>query len=72
MRDANWLTGRPFGVGLACFTPDVRRAFDRAIRSGADCLRVPETMPGGQTVAHVRGHDDTLSCVYTSPNLPGQ
>jgi lactoylglutathione lyase len=44
-----------------CFvTPDVQRAFDRAITEGAESVTAPQTKPWGQDVAYVRDPDGNL------------
>ena len=53
-------SGRPSGVEVAFFTPDVAAAFTRAIGAGATTLAEPKVLPWGQTVAYVRSIEGTI------------
>ena len=50
----------PEGFELALVADDVRAAFDRAVREGAEPVKQPEHMPWGQTVSYVRAPEGTL------------
>ena len=55
---------RPHGAATAfevCFvTDDVRGAYDRAVREGAEPVTPPQTKPWGQDVAYVQDPDGNL------------
>ena len=53
-------SGRPSGVELAFYTPDVQAAFARAVAEGATVVAEPKVMPWGQTVAYVRSIEGTV------------
>lgn len=52
--------GKPAGVEIAFFTPDVTAAYDKAINAGAVAVAEPKAMPWGQTVAYVRSVEGTI------------
>ncbi|MGZ4390160.1 MAG: VOC family protein, partial [Gaiellaceae bacterium] len=50
----------PQGFEVVLVADDVRAAFDRAVREGAEAVHEPEQKPWGQTVSYVRAPDGTL------------
>jgi hypothetical protein len=63
--------GRPSGVELAFFTPDVPAAFAKAIAAGAVPLAEPKVMPWGLTVAYLRSPEGTIIGLSTpAPGSP--
>ncbi|MEO1170545.1 MAG: VOC family protein [Myxococcota bacterium] len=62
--------GRPAqGYELVLVTPDVARAYARAVDNGATAVRAPEEKPWNQTVAYVRDINGVL-VELASPILP--
>jgi len=51
--------GRPSGIEIAFFTPDVA-AYEQAINAGAGAVAEPKEMPWGQTVAYIRSLEGTI------------
>jgi lactoylglutathione lyase len=44
----------PAGIEIVFVTADVKRAYDLAVKHGAEALSAPEIKPWGQEVAYVR------------------
>lgn len=59
--------GRPAGVEIAFYTPDVAAAFERAHIAGAAVVASPSDMPWGQTVAYVRSIEGTVIGLCSPP-----
>lgn len=59
--------GRTAGVEITFMAPDVRAAFDHAVRAGAQPVKGPEVMPWGWTMAFVRSTDGTLIGLCSAP-----
>ncbi|WPB79602.1 VOC family protein [Archangium violaceum] len=47
-------------VEVALVTPDVKAAYERAVKAGAGAAQPPKQKPWGQTVAYVRDLDGVL------------
>jgi lactoylglutathione lyase len=52
--------GAPAAFEVCFVTEDVKGAFERAVREGAEPVTSPHTKPWGQDVAYVRDADGTL------------
>jgi predicted enzyme related to lactoylglutathione lyase len=62
--------GRPAGVEVAFFTPDVAGAYERVVAAGATPLAAPRAMPWGQTVAYVAAVEGTILGFCSPPAGP--
>ena len=51
---------KPLGMEIAFVTPDVEKAHQKAVTSGAKELSAPKAKPWGQIVSYVRCPDGTL------------
>ncbi len=52
--------GKPAAMEIVLVTPDVKGAFMRAVKEGAEALAEPSDKPWGQTVGYVRDLDGHL------------
>jgi len=63
--------GKPGAFEIALLAPDVKAAFERAVKAGAVGLAAPVKKPWGQTVGYLRDKEGHLIELATPMSAPG-